>query len=255
MLPYASFWQIFLNPLNWYIYMKILTGVQYSLSDGTFQRDEARPWDMSGIPPWDLRSRSFPDYGSVHTLLGNSISMCHYTADFWYICCPPASATIVLLWQSFLNAMLTELSPFSSSPDAFALFSWYPALFLSSSITHSLHNVQKKGRSWLFCCLVCKGINFHTMRQTAALLCILMAFEIVCVALSTASCLRRVLCSYGNADSLGNPKILRGLLAELGMGGHISHQDFFTSDSFHCIYSDVHVYFLLMSHLYLLSSL
>lgn len=89
------------------------------------------------------------------------------------------------------------------------------------------------------------------MRQTAALVFILMAFKIICVAVSNASCLCRALCSYSNADSLGNPKTLRELLAQSGWGARISHQDFFTSGAFRCIYSDVRVYFLLISRLYL----
>lgn len=119
------------------------------ISGGTFQRDEAktdprRLREVSGVPPWSLASISFPSYCSVQALLGNCISTCHYTADFCCICCPPASATTVLFCHSFPNAVLTEVSPFSSSPFASALFSWYPASVLSSGVTQSLHNVQKK---------------------------------------------------------------------------------------------------------------
>lgn len=100
------------------------------ISDGTFQRrmrlrKTCRLREVSGVPPWSLVSISFPNYWSVPTLLGNSISTCHYTTD---TCCPPASAMTVLFCQSFPNALLTDVSPFSSSP--FALFSWYPASVL-----------------------------------------------------------------------------------------------------------------------------
>ena len=139
-----------------------------------------------GVPPWSLVSISFPSCGSVHTLLGSSISTCNYAADFWYICCPPASATTVLFCQSFPNAVLTEVSPFSSSPFAFALFSWHPASVLSSGVTQSLHNVQKRKILVILLHSFCKGMNSHTMRQTAALLCILVAFYIIRVALSNA---------------------------------------------------------------------
>ena len=106
--------------------------------------DTCRLREVSGVPPWSLGFLAFPNYGSVHTLFGNSISMCYYTADLWYVCWPPASATTVLFCQSFLNAVLTEVSPFSSSSFAFALFSWYPASVLSSGVTQSLHNVPER---------------------------------------------------------------------------------------------------------------
>lgn len=119
----------------------------FHISDGTFQRDEAktdtcRLREVIGVSPWGLGSILFPNYGSVHILLGNSTSTCHYTADLRYVRFPPASTTTVLFCQGFPNAVLTAISPFSSSP--FALFSWCPASVLSSVVTRSLHNVQRR---------------------------------------------------------------------------------------------------------------
>lgn len=49
------------------------------INDGTFQRNEAEKdvcglRAVSGLSPWRLVSILFPNYGSVHTLPGNSIS-------------------------------------------------------------------------------------------------------------------------------------------------------------------------------------
>lgn len=108
-----------------HLFSKIVSWMMCNIhiSDGTFQRGEAKAdtyqlREVAGVPPWSLGSISLPNYGNAHTLLGNSTSMCYYTTDFWYICCPPASATTVLFCQSFPNAVLTEVSPFSSSPFA-----------------------------------------------------------------------------------------------------------------------------------------
>lgn len=137
------------------------------------KKDTCRLREVPGLPPWSLVSTSFPNYGSVHTQLGNSITMCHYTTDFSYICCPPASATTVLFCQSFSDAVLTEVSPFSSSPFAFALFSWYPTSVLSSGVTWSLHNVQRRK----ILVILLRSFRRHELSHNEADCCITLHFD------------------------------------------------------------------------------
>lgn len=92
-------------------------------------------------------------------------------------------------------------------------------------------------------------MNSAVLRQTAASLDILMTFKIICVVFVNALQAHRTMWSYGNAEQLRKPRTISKILAELGMGAHTGHQDLVISSALHCIYPDIYVYILFMSHL------